>query len=301
MGNEQNEMLNAAVEPDDPEVGTVDESTPEATPEPVVEPVVEPTTEPVTKPEPTTPDPVEGQPEVKPDETPEDIEKSRAYHQQKSQAETEKRKQLETDLAEMTAQLQESDPSLSHVPFVEPEALEAPATRPPESEDDDDFSTESIASAAANKVIGVMDARDLAKVKKAREEAQAEVNRKYDIETKNVSVVLEQFATKHEVPQEVVMAGMEYAKRFVDLGRLGGPTKAGELAGEYIQRTMTGRAVKAQAELATAAAAEADQRKVTDAATVAQPAGGGISAPAPSTPESRNAQLADEIVADDPF
>ena len=288
MSNDQHEMQSAPVEPDDPEIGTVNESTPETTPEPVVEPAAEPVTEP------ETPDPEGGEPEPEPDDKLKDALKSKAYFQQKSQVETEERKRLEVSLAEMTADLQERDPSTDYVPLAEPETPEAPAVEPPEAGDDDEFSAEKIADAAANRVMGKIDARDRAK-------AQAEVDRKYAVETKGVKAALTKLAVDHEIPNDIVLDGLKYAQRFVDVNLLGGPTLAAELAGEYIRNNMTARATKARTELATKAAAEADLKKVTAAATVAQPAGGGIAAPAPSTPESINAQLADEFADDDAF
>ncbi len=287
--------------PDDGEVGTAKET---------VEPKAEekPEDKPVEKTEPTgvstteavetkeEPGPDEGKP--KPDETPEDVKKSRAFFQQKAQEETEARKALQDDLAAANAELAAVDPSVNFdagVTFDEVKPDEpAPAAPADEFAEQPALDVNQLRKDIAGDVVGVLDTRQA-------QERQHRIDVAYADELKTVQGKYVDFVGKHKVPREVAEAAIAYSQRYVTQAALGAPTKRFELAGEYIQREMTKLAVKEQQKLAKKANAESDDEKVKAAQELAQPSGGGIVAPAPNTPESINKEHADDIMPDDPF
>lgn len=301
--DEQAQLLAADVGPDDPKVGTADDATtqPEVPEKPEV-PIAEPdkgvsTTETADAPPVTQPDPEEGQPEVKPDETPEDIKKSRAYHQAKSQEETELRKQLQADLDQMNTDLRAADPSGSFdADFVESAPGQTPAVpgQPDAVDDYGQIDSKKLTSDITQNVLGALDARD----EKLR---QQRIDYAYKQETDAVVTRFSAFVAKYKIPDDVVNDALKYSQRFVNQAALGAPTKRVELAGEYIQREMADRAVTERRELATKANADADDGKIEAAKALVQPASGPISPPAPLTPDALNDQLADDVVPDDTF
>lgn len=310
MTDEVKDLLAADVGPDDPEVGTADDVTkkdvadkPEVPAKPEVDKGVS-TTETTDAPA-AQPDPPAGQPEAKPeakpdekpDETPEDVEKSRAYFQEKSQKEIELRKALQEDLDKMTTDLQAADPSVNfdvgyvpEVPAVEPPAV-APAS---EYVDPDDLDVTKLTKDVANSVVGMLGDRE-------RAQRQHKIDVAFKNECANVVASFTGFIEKHEVPNKIADAAIKYSRRMVPEDVLGAPTRRIELAGDYIQREMTKVAVTEQRELATKANDAADDKKIEAAKALAQPASGPISPPAPMTPEALNDKLADDFAPDDAF
>ncbi|KKL21408.1 hypothetical protein LCGC14_2445770, partial [marine sediment metagenome] len=143
-------------------------------------------------------------------------------------------------------------------------------------------------------VLGALDKRD-------KQRLQADVDRRYAAEANSVKTKFMAFIAKRKVPNQMALDGLAYAERYITRNELGGPTRKAELAAGYIQREMSDLAVKAKQKLATVAAEAADDKKVKAAEVITQPAGAGISAPSPGTPEAMNDALADALVKDDVF
>lgn len=308
MGENPDGIVTADIGPDDDE-GTANNATdvdanaqPAAETQPNAGTDQQATTEPTT--EPTQPGPEEGEPESKDKphtESLEDVKEARRFFQTKAQEETERRKQLEDEFTQLTTDLRESDPSKDFDPGAILEKVqesskgESAAVVPaPADEYAGEFDPQKLRAEIVQDVLTAIDGRD-------RQRVQAEATRRYNAEVANVGKKFTDTVTRNKIPEEVIKAGLEYAQRYVPHQELGAPTRRVELAGEYIQREMTVRAVKAQQELATKAAADADAKKIVDAKQVAQPSGSGISAPAPTTPESINEELANDIIPDDVF
>ena len=315
MGENENPdgIVTTDVGPDD-DLGTADKAADvkaDAQPKPNAEPQPDAgtsqpvTTEPPAEPavaDPTQPGPDEGQPVdggKLPDESLDDVKKSRAYHQTKQQEETELRKEIEGDLAELRAELQQGDPSTNFSFGAPPDTAQEQQQEQQEQPDDayvdpSQFNPQQFRKELLGDIETMIDGRD-------RRRGQDEINRKYAGEVKSTGTKLDAFVAKHKIPQEVQAAGLKYAERYINGPILGNPTRLVELAAEYMSREMTARAVKAQQKLATEAAGAADDLKIVAAKEIAQPSGGGISAPAPTTSEKLNEIGADDIVPDDTF
>ncbi len=267
-------MLNTDKVVEEP-TGTDQETTDEATTEEVT---TDETTEDKSEPEGQTD-------EFK--ESPEDIEKSRAYHQQKSQDETERRKEIEAEHTALLSQLDgvgnDETTGLRPAAPLKPTKPAVPATEEPE---DDGFLTKAQVQSA---VTEVMDARD-------QQRQQDAIDSAWKQEDRVVNATLQAAIKKSGAPKEVVDAAIAYAQEIVpDYNYIGAPKRQCKLALDQIKQWQVMEHKKKR----TAEQDETSDKKKADMGLTAQPAGSGATPPQANSAQTLNDKLADDICPDD--
>lgn len=220
-------------------------------------------------------------------ESPEDIANSRAYHQQKSQEETERRKGIESDFADLQSQLDNVGNDGSGLrPAAPQKSVEPAQTKEVEDADEDGYLTKSQVASAVNEV---MDARD----QRQRQEA---IDSAWSQEDRAAQAAVRAGIEKSGAPKEVVDKAIAYAQEIVpEYNYIGAPKRQAKLALDQLK----------QWQLSQAKEQRTEERKVTsdkktaDMGLTAQPAGSGASPPQAKSARTLNDKLADEICPDD--
>jgi hypothetical protein len=234
-------------------------------------------------------------------ETPEDVEKARAYHQQKSQEETEKRKALEEEKETLLAQLDAADPSRLSVkeqPKAVEQKAEVPAVQLP-AEDEIDPATQAV----LNELKAVKG--ELAEMKQQNVAGRQEhITNLFKQEESRSLQVVRDYAKKHGIPDDVlgrcdqqavglVASAQEQADNAWNLGTYTRWAKClvNLLSQHELQSSIQQKATAAKADAAA---------QVEHAKSVNQPSGAAPAPPSPESMEQWNKEQADDIVPDDP-
>jgi hypothetical protein len=240
-----------------------------------------------------TPSPAPGQTEKTKVETPEDIEKSRAYHQTKAQQEAEARKALESKYTAALKQLEGLDAPAGLPQAPEPDIYKEPEVASPQStETNDDDDPYGIGRIVEKKLTAFQ--RQQQEAERARQQAamQQRFDNEYDIANKTVIG----FMKDNGIPDDIVRKAAEEANYYVVGDVIGGPTKQAKMMlrhmNEYIKAK--GFGITAAEQLAK------DQSKIAQMNQTAQPVGAALDTPLPGSAKTTNDQLADEIAPDDP-
>lgn len=274
--------------PVEPEVGTVPVAEPTPAPEPAVDAPPEPT---------RGLDPATGEPFK---ETPEDVEKARAYYQTKSQQDTERAKAAEAELEALNVQFDLSDPTqqVQPPPTQPPPAAPVPTYAPPPepvTQEQEPWDPDQPVTAGQIQAMFATQEQQRVQREQATETQMRQQQSAYDAlqyEAQSASTKLREYAKKRGVPEEVVTSLVNEANQYVTGGVPGGPTKTAKLVAKLISSQYA-----IQQQQATQLAA--DQTRVTQMGLTAQPPGAAPDTPAATTAQTVNAQLADEIAPDD--
>ncbi|MHC4808475.1 MAG: hypothetical protein ACYTBX_19750 [Planctomycetota bacterium] len=236
-------------------------------------------------------------------ETPEDVEKARAYHQQKSQEETEKRKAVEEERDALLAQLDADDPSRlsatgEPAPAEQKTADKAETTQLPV-----DDEVDPALRLVLNELRDVKG--ELADMKQQTVVGQQqEYTRLFKQEESRAQQRVKDYAKKYNIPSDVLQRCDQQAVGIVEspseqaekAWRLGTYTRWGKcmlnlLSQHELQSSIQQKATAAKAD----ATAQVDHAK-----NVSQPGGTAPAPPSPESMEAWNKKEADNIIEDDP-
>ena len=245
----------------------------------------------------------EKKPEVaKFEETPEDIKKSREFHQKQSQDAKEQLKQAQTEMDQIFGEVEGADPMLSRQqPESEQKKEPEKKATPEEPIPLDELGQPDVGAIvrqAVRQEVGSLRADVMADVNSQQEAQQQERDRRdYAAEQQRARKAVTTYQAKYDIPNNVVDACDKEAVGVVgDLRYLGAFTRwakamRGNLDHYRLQSSITKKATTAEAN----AAAQVDH-----AGRVAQPVGSSISPPEAASLEKWNQQQADDIADDDP-
>lgn len=217
-------------------------------------------------------------------ESPEDIEKSRAYHQQKSQEETERRKEIEADHNALLSQL--DDVGNDQPTGLRTAAPQTPAEVVKEEEVEDEFLTKAQVRSAMREE---MDARD-------QQQKQDAIDTAWSRENKVANSTFEAGVKKAGAPKDIVDKAIAYAQEIVpDYNFIGAPKRQCKLALDQIKQWQ----LTQHNEQRTDEKTKVSDKKKADMGLTAQPAGSGATPPQAGSAQALNDKLADEICPDD--
>lgn len=220
-------------------------------------------------------------------ESPEDIEKSRAYHQQKSQEETERRKEIEAEHTALLSQLDGvgNDETVGLRPAApqKPAEPDSPVT---EDTEDEGFLTQAQVRLAVKQE---MDARD-------QQQRQDTIDSAWKQEDRVANATFKAGIANAKAPKEVVDRAIAYAQEIVpDYNYIGAPKRQCTLALDQIKQWQ----LTQHKEQRTAEDKETSEKKKADMGLTTQPAGSGATPPQANSAQALNDKLADEIAPDD--
>ena len=237
------------------------------------------------------------EPEKKFEESPEDIKKSREFHQKQAQDAKEQLKQAQTEMDQIFGEVEGADPMLSRQQPESEQKKEQEKKEEQESEiDQNDIGA--IVRQAVRQEVGSLRADVMADVSSQQEAQQKERDmRDYVAEQQRARKAVAAYQAKYDIPDDIMSACDKEAAGVVgDLRYLGAFTRwaksmRGNLDHYRLQSSITQKATTAEAN----AAAQIDH-----AGKVAQPVGSAISPPEAGSLEKWNQQQADDIAEDDP-
>lgn len=241
-------------------------------------------------------------------ESPEDVAKSRAYHQRKAQEETEIRKSLEKELAEIRGRMEVSssnDWGPSAPPVERPTEKPTPSTpqAPTSPHDDVNLDDLDLTDPADVRTFHRITTQRAAKEAEAaydrRQQAglQQQVNARWKSENETALSEFNSYIEKNNIPEEVIKQAAAKAVHILpDRYQLGVPSRHTELALEFIANWQVDQKRKEW----SGKMVHLDADKVEAAKKTAQPAAAAPPAPTTGTvKKTTNDLAADEIAPDD--
>jgi len=230
-------------------------------------------------------------------ETPEDVEKSRAYHQTKAQDLANQNKALAEQLAQYEQEMAElmgtpPEISLPERPSFDDSPAEPQNPQAPSGDDEyEELTPSAVRKAIAEELAAFQNKMKSDRQAEKTQEYQKKIKSQYDNELAHCDGVLDKMQAKWKLPDEVMNDAIKRAVESTPMPKqLGLPTSRLNLVKHYLSSHI----ISMRSQSAQANQIAADQAKVDAANQLAQPVGGGT-----DTTRSVNDRMADEIVPDE--